>query len=681
MINFANPLFLWGLFAISIPVLIHLFNFRKFKKEYFTNVSFLEELKFQTQKYSRLKHLLVLILRILAITSIVLAFSRPFIPKSNSFSNLKGRNIISIYIDNSFSMEAIYNQSHLFDIAKNKALEIIDAYSNSDWFHLVTNDFEGKHQHLLSKEQFKTMLKDVQISPNYRNISEILKRQEDIFSLEKQSNKQAFIISDFQKSTSDFEKLKSDTTVHIYLVPLKSQKRNNIYIDSCWLDKPVFRVNSNVTVFVRIKNNSDESYEKVPLKLVVNEKQRAISSFNIQPDEEISVPVTFRINETGIHNAFFEIVDYPVVYDDKLYFSFNVVDRIPVLIINGNQPNNFLNKVFQLDTSFYVENVNQSQINYTAFSKHNLIVLNELNSISTGLAGEIKKYLQQGGNLLLIPSKNIDYQSYNMLADNINTLKFNYIDSNSISVDKINFHHIVYRNVFEKNDQNIDLPKVFKYYKLYSSSLIRKDNLLQLINGNDFLAETQSYNGKVFISSVPFDPQWTNFPRHPVFVPTLLNIAMLDNFQNNLYNIIGKDFTFNIKQIEMSKDDVFKIKNDNDFEFIPQHRIYENQISFNTQNQILKADNYNLMYNNKNITGLSFNYNRAESKLDFYIAEDISNIIKSSNLRNCNLLSSNNKTLGEAIKELNSGLQLWKLFVVLSLFFFLMEIIVIRFWK
>ena len=94
--EFVNPGFLYGLFAISIPIIIHLFNFRRFKKVYFTNVSFIKELKQQTQKQSRLKHLLILLMRILAITAIVLAFAQPYIPVSQELVNPKQKNTISV---------------------------------------------------------------------------------------------------------------------------------------------------------------------------------------------------------------------------------------------------------------------------------------------------------------------------------------------------------------------------------------------------------------------------------------------------------------------------------------------------------------------------------------------------------------------------------------------------------
>ena len=98
--QFVNPLFLLGLLAISIPVIIHLFNFRKFRKVYFTNVKFIEELRQQTQKHSQLKHLLVLLMRILAIVSLVLAFAQPYIPL-NKNANKK---------EASFTIEEMSNQ-------------------------------------------------------------------------------------------------------------------------------------------------------------------------------------------------------------------------------------------------------------------------------------------------------------------------------------------------------------------------------------------------------------------------------------------------------------------------------------------------------------------------------------------------------------------------------------------
>ena len=116
--EFVNPGFLYGLLAVAVPVIIHLFNFRRFKKVYFTNVAFIKELKQETQKQSRFKHLLVLLMRMLAIAAIVMAFARPFIPAENNLINPDSQNLVSIYLDNSFSMEAESEQGTMLDAAR-----------------------------------------------------------------------------------------------------------------------------------------------------------------------------------------------------------------------------------------------------------------------------------------------------------------------------------------------------------------------------------------------------------------------------------------------------------------------------------------------------------------------------------------------------------------------------------
>src|SRR6185295_5514027 len=159
--------------------IIHLFNFRKFKKVFFTNVRFLKEVKLDTQSRSRLKHLLVLACRVLAVSFLILAFARPFIPSSTSSAGASQK-IVSIYIDNSFSMESIGTNGRLLDEALRKAHEITNAYSASDRFQLLTNDFEVRHQRLVNREEIESMIDEVKTGSSVRKISEVVQRMKDI---------------------------------------------------------------------------------------------------------------------------------------------------------------------------------------------------------------------------------------------------------------------------------------------------------------------------------------------------------------------------------------------------------------------------------------------------------------------------------------------------------------------
>ena len=99
--QFKYPEVLFFLFLLLIPLLIHLFQLQKFKKEAFTNVRFLKEIELETRKSSKLKKLLILLSRLLAFAALIIGFAQPFINKNE---NLDKRESI-YYLDNSLSMQ------------------------------------------------------------------------------------------------------------------------------------------------------------------------------------------------------------------------------------------------------------------------------------------------------------------------------------------------------------------------------------------------------------------------------------------------------------------------------------------------------------------------------------------------------------------------------------------------
>ena len=139
--QFIYPSFLWALMALAIPIIIHLFYFRRFKRVLFTNVKYLKEIKEETSNRNRLKNLLVLLSRCLAVAGLVFAFAQPYFPTGDRIKS--GINHISVFVDNSFSMTAARQDIPLLDFAKDKARLIINSYSEEDKFQVLSHDFEG----------------------------------------------------------------------------------------------------------------------------------------------------------------------------------------------------------------------------------------------------------------------------------------------------------------------------------------------------------------------------------------------------------------------------------------------------------------------------------------------------------------------------------------------------------
>ena len=136
--TFLYPEFLWAISLIAIPIIIHLFNFRRYKKIYYSDISLLKSIKTETKNRSQLKHILILISRILAICSLVLAFCFPFKPYNNQYIN--NEKITGIYLDNSLSMSNKNQNDRLLDLAKQQALDLVEQYSSATRFLFTTND-------------------------------------------------------------------------------------------------------------------------------------------------------------------------------------------------------------------------------------------------------------------------------------------------------------------------------------------------------------------------------------------------------------------------------------------------------------------------------------------------------------------------------------------------------------
>ncbi len=682
--SFTYPAFLFALSAIAIPIIIHLFNFRKFKTVYFSNVRFLKEVKQETQAKSKLKHLLVLIARILAITFLVFAFSQPFLSNNNKVP--VGDKTISIFIDNSFSMEAINKNGTLLDEAKKRALEIISAYKPSDRFQLLTNDFEGKHQRLVNKEEFIELLDDVEISPSTKLLSEIVLRQTDAFQ-QTEKNKISYIISDFQKSIIDWNSFKNDTSIQFKFIPLIAAEKSNVYIDTCWFESPIRQYNQTEKLHVRIKNVSDKVLENNSIKLFINNVQKTPASFSVDKNSATEIVLSFSSKESGMQYCRIELNDYPVTFDDAFYFSFEVEKNIPVLCIsesNANSERSSITKLFGGDSLFIYNTVAENKIDYSSLSKNKLVVLNELKAISSGMGQELKRFVTNGGSLLVFPNKEIELSSYKEFLLSLGTSYYERLDTANSKVDKINLEHSIFKDVFDKKTfsaTNLDLPKVNEHYVLSKTTRSNEQYLLKLQNGDEFLSSQEVEKGKVYISSVGVSDEFSNLTKHAIFVPTLYKIGMHSQLSQPLFYIIGKDEIIESNMV-VTGENVFHIKNSSKkFDIIPEHKLLDSKTVIQIHNQIKEANNYDLYANTDLIGGISYNFNRTESDLTCYKTEELRQKVEEMNLMNIDVLELDSKNITQSLMELDQGKKLWKLCLILALLFLAVEVLLLRFMK
>lgn len=684
--QFVNPAFLFGLFGIAIPVIIHLFNFRRYRKEYFTNVRFIQQLKQETRKRSRLRHLIILAMRILAIASLAFAFAQPYIPFKPGQAPIAARNAVSIFVDNSFSMEAVGSSGTLLDEAVRKAREIVAAYKASDNFQLLTNDFEGRQQRFITREEFLTQLDEIKPSPVSRSMGEILSRQADMLESSPASRHVSFILSDFQRSAfGNFPK--PDSSLHVFLVPLAANNQSNVYIDTCWFDMPLQQAGNTATLNARIWNRSKEDLEKIPVKLEVMGQQRAVAGIDLKAGTSAVIRLPFTNKEPGIQWGTLQLTDYPVTYDDRFYFSYEVTSSLNVLAINGKEENRFVNALFEKDSSIVLTNIPERAIDYSKIQSYNLILLNELTGISSGLAQELRRFLEQGGTLAFIPSTTPDLTSYNTFLGGLKCPQYMPLDTSNNKVVRINTESPLYRDVFEKSaggmiTENTELPVVSRYFPIRPISGMQSQSQLSMLNGRDFLTLTKSMQGQVLQFAVPFDASFSNFPRQALFVPTLYNIALVSRPPLRLYYTAGRNEAIRVSHPELGDEEMISLcSQDGRFRIIPeQHRGGTSSTLF-TNNEVKLAGNYLLQSGNDTLSGVSFNFDRGESNLECMSADELEKQISQARWPDMQILKTKQRPVNEVLEQMNYGTRLWKYFLWAALAFLLAEVVLLRLWK
>ena len=675
--QFLYPAFLFGLLALAIPVIIHLFNFRRFKTVYFTNVRFLKNIQEETATKSRLKHILVLISRMLAIIFLVLAFAQPFIPSEQS-ANKATKKAVSIYIDNSFSMEAVNNDEQLLNIAKRKAEEIVNGYTIDDQFQLLTNDMEAKHQRLVSKEEMLQMITQVQRTPEVRSLSEIVKRQRDILNRDKaQSQKNIYAISDFQKNAAGFE---NDTTLNINLVHLQGKDQRNLAIDSVWFAGPVQILNQPIQLCYTISNYGEDEITNAPVTLKLNEQIKSIADITIPPLSKITDTMTFTLNEAGWYNGELGVKDYPVTFDDVLYFTFQPVSQIPVITINGKTENTFIQSLIGKNSLFALTNNNVAQIDFSSLDKFDLIILNEVKSISGGLADALNQQLERGCNIIIFPPADMDVAAVNnFLQMNSAGTYGNYVKSKR-NVTAINTKNPVFTDVFEKVPKNLSLPFATESFQINAFSQTIEEMVMEFGDHRPMVAGYPAKQGVIYLSAVPLVREITDLQvQASLFAPMMYKIAVSTQKKMSLYATIGETKWIDLPGINLTGDATLKVKSNNN-EFIPEIRKAGNLTAVNLSDYTNVSGIYTLLQpgapeGNTNQT-LALNYNRSESDLSF---ETAASLKERYNAANINVIDDINRDFAGVVTQMNEGTPLWKFCIIFVLIFLAAEILLIRF--
>jgi len=664
--HFIYPTFLFALFAMIIPIIIHLFQLRRYKKVVFSDIRFLKQIIEQNQKQRNIKEWIILIVRCLALACLVLVFAKPFIPFNNN-NIVKNNKVVSVFIDNSLSMSQLGKEGQLLEVAKSKAKEIASFYNDNDLFQILTNDFEGKHQRLIDKKDFLLYVDEVQLSNQSKSFEKILNRQKQALEEIPNANKIVYLVSDLQQN--QFNSLSAiDSNLQVNLVQIKPNLVSNLSIDSAWIEQPLILPNTNTVLYVKVSNFGSLAITDVPLTFKVDGIQNGIANITCNANSNQVVQLQFTLNDANYHQAELSLLDNPVVFDDKLYLTLKAYGNQSVIAINASQS---IKQVYAIDNNFELENFASNAIDYSTFNKASCIILNELPDFSTGLQTEIQKYITNGGVVYIIPNANNEnLTKTNAFLKQLNAPQLAPVIAQNFKVSRINTFDEVFKNVFSKIPDLANWPIISKTYNMLINSTIKGNMVAALNNDAPFIFKSKFGNGFVYLSSTPLQTDWSNFTEHALFVPFMLRLPLVNKYSNALYYSIEKPFNYLFEKNTNNKVVYLKDKKDE----IAFDVISSNNKSSISLSNIKQAGSYQILGANKTeaISAVSFNLNRNESNLSVAVNDSLETL--DGNIFQINDMAKHQKEI-----ELSfNGTPLWRWFLLAALAFILIEVLLLR---
>jgi hypothetical protein len=641
--HFKQPEILYFLFLLIVPILVHLFQLRRFKKEYFTNVRFLKALSIQTRKSSKIKKWLLLVTRLLLLTFIILAFAQPFFESKDSKN---AHNEMYIILDNSFSMQAKGEKGELLKRAVQELLEETPENVN---FSLLTNTDNYWNTDI---KTIRTELQNLKYSATPFQLDNIIAKVKAHKSAFK---KDIVIITDGVGLTQNQLKNIGTDNIPYFIIP-KAEQKNNVAIDSVFIRQTLddfYELSINTT-------NYSSDFKAVPIALYNQNKLIAKTVISFKNKKET---VNFTIPKQAFH-GYVSIEDNDLAYDNKLFFSISKIKKINVISIGETDKSNFLARIYTND-EFNYQNYSLGTLDYNSIDKQDAIVLNEINEIPQALQTTLKSFVYKGGNLIVIPSETTVIPNINTFLNTFGNIQFKSLESEEKQITKINFNHPLFAGVFENKVANFQYPKTKKEFAISSAS----PTVLSYEDQSPFLIALKNKVSSVFLFSAPLNTLNSNFQQSPLIVPVFYKMALSKQNNGINANTIGDNSPY-LVDVLLSKDNILIIKNPEE-QFIPVQQILNNKVQMFFNDYPEKAGNYSI-YNQKTLVeNISFNYPRTESNLDLTNESLVSNYKTSDSI----------STIFDTLQTSRSDNQIWKWFIIFALLFLAIEMAIIKFVK
>ena len=579
--TFLSPSILWGMLAITIPIIIHLISLRHTRETEFSTLRFIKSLKHETIRHLRIKQWLLVLLRTITILCLILMFSRPLITgtlTSKLAGDIESRAVI--VVDNSASMAVHTDDGTLLDRAKSSLPAILKGLEGGTTVELYQTNpprklFSGSQE---EGRSIMTRVKGIEQTNMTDNLWTMI---DSVLQMVEASepNRECFIISDFQSAPSfTIDSLNPNSDWKYYCI-LQPKVENNISISEVSILSQIKLPNHLVKLNTRVGNGGVTDKRNIPVELYLNDERVGQIVSQFQPSKFKDFMFQVYPGKTGIINGKIVIPadDFPM--DNFRNFDLVIPNKIAVKVIGRSMEELFLldlalsaitgeTELLEIDRDL------SDDVERLFLNDIDILLLHNPTNLSNSAIEDLQRFLMNGGGLIWFVGNDLNQTDpvvWPSLLKLPELIKTRHLDGESFfSTSIVDENHSLFTDL-NINNMNEELPQVFGYNEVRLQ--MNHTPLIKLNNGHPLLVESKAFGSSGFVFTSPLNLRWNDLPAKGLLVPLLHRmLILLGTKEFNVQPLlVGQDKIIDIKGENINAEWVLKTPNENEIKLIPDY--------------------------------------------------------------------------------------------------------------
>ncbi len=544
-IFFLHPIYLLGLFAASLPILIHLLNRRKLNRVRFPAVRFIMLSQRRVSRSYRLRHWLLLALRTLAVVFLALLLANPIFQTGAGLFAAGGQLSLIVVLDNSLSM-TWSGDGHGFKQAKETARLFISSLQAGDRAVVIPTYF-GANETFRLKGEKEVLLREVdqlEIGHGTASFSAALAKAYELLNAPA-AQKQIVLITDMtltgwdQFSISALEHYDASVPLKLIRIRQKEQPLNGT-IKEIRLGRRGVGIDFPIYLEAVIANFGTVELEDLLVQLSIDGQNRDQKLVSIAPKGEISVTFQTRLNRAGSHAGQVTLKKDGLAGYSTSYFTMEVPDKTRILVVDGDpqtslaQSETFfltraLNPTGEHEASAYLPTVIIPEgLNAASLDPYDVVILCNVTALPDGVVAKLQRRVRQGGGLLIFGGDRVQAKNYNTkLAPSLLPVRLGErrlgTETSGEQIAQLDLTHPALEIFADPIlEESIKSTRFWGYSRVAAPA---QSALITLANGDPLLIEQKTGDGRVLLFTTSADRDWTDLPIKTAYLPLIQALA------------------------------------------------------------------------------------------------------------------------------------------------------------